>query len=237
MKPSNSKPAAEIVSAIQSLALDPIKVKLMDADEGHGWSREYADRMEVAYKRFLTLLVTHPETTIAPSKEIDKFWHAHILDTMKYAEDCLQVFGYFLHHFPYFGLRGADDAAQLAMAGQDMERLYLQEFGEAMPGADSAYCAAAQPQAAYCAAAKPQAAYCAAAKPQASAAYCAAGMPQSATAYCAAAMPQAKSAYCAAGKPRATTAYCAAAKPQAKTAYCAAAKPDLATRPALAIAA
>ena len=253
MKPSNSKPAAEIVSAIRALDLDPIKVKLMDTDEGQGWSREYADRMEVAYKRFLTLLVTHPETTVAPSKEIDKFWHAHILDTMKYAEDCQQVFGYFLHHFPYFGLRGADDAAQLAQAGQDMERLYLQEFGEAMPGAASAYCAAAKPQAAtaYCAAAKPQAAtaycaaarpqaataYCAAARPQAATAYCAAARPQAASAYCAAALPQAKAAYCAAGKPRAKSSYCAAAKPQAKTAYCAAAKPDLATRPALAVAA
>lgn len=171
---NSSKPVAQIVSAIKALDLDPIKVKLMGTDEGHGWSREYADRMEVAYRRFLTLLVTHPETTVAPSKEIDKFWHAHILDTMKYAEDCQQVFGYFLHHFPYFGLRGADDAAQLAQAGQDMERLYQQEFGEPMPTEASA---------AYCMAAKP--AYCMAAKPKADAAYCMAAKP----AYCMAAKP------------------------------------------------
>ena len=226
MKRSNSsKPVVEIVAAIRALDLDPIKVKLMDAEDGQGWTREYAERMEVAYKRFLTLLVTHPETTVAPSKEIDKFWHAHILDTMKYADDCQRLFGYFLHHFPYFGLRGAEDAAQLAQAGQDMERLYLQEFGEAMPAADTAYRAAAKPQS--------TAAYCAAAKP----AYCAAAKPQSTAAYCAAAKPQSTAAYCAAGKPRATTSYCAAAEPLVKSAYCAAAKPDLATRPALALAA
>lgn len=223
MKPSNSsKPAAAIVAAIRALDLDPIRVKLMDAEDGQGWTREYAERMEVAYKRFLTLLVTHPQTTVAPSKEIDKFWHAHILDTMKYADDCQQVFGYFLHHFPYFGLRGADDAAQLAQAGQDMERLYQEEFGESMPTESAAaYCMAAKPEvkAAYCMAAKP--AYCMAAKPQAKSAYCMAGKPKE------------NSAYCMAAKP----AYCMAAKPQAKSAYCMAAKPDIATRPALALAA
>lgn len=212
MKPSSngSKPAAEIVAAIGALDLDPIKVKLTDTEEGQGWSREYADRMEVAYKRFLTLLVTHPETTVAPSKEIDKFWHAHILDTMKYAEDCQQVFGYFLHHFPYFGLRGEADAAQLAQAGQDMERLYQEEFGEPMPTESAA-------------------AYCMAAKPEVKSAYCMAAKP----AYCMAARPVAKSAYCMAAKP----AYCMAAKPVAKSAYCMAARPDISTRPALALAA
>jgi hypothetical protein len=215
MKPSNSsKPAADIVAAIRALDLDPIKVKLMDAEDGQGWTREYAERMEVAYKRFLTLLVTHPQTTVAPSKEIDKFWHAHILDTMKYADDCQRVFGYFLHHFPYFGLRGADDAAQLAQAGQDMERLYEQEFGESMPTEASA---------AYCMAAKP--AYCMASKPKVEAAYCMAGK------------PEVKSAYCMAAKPDAKSAYCMAAKPKVKSAYCMAAKPDIRTRPALAQAA
>ena len=210
MKPSNSKPAAEIVAAIRALDLDPIKVKLMDAEDGQGWTREYAERMEVAYKRFLTLLVTHPETTVAPSKAIDKFWHAHILDTMKYADDCQNVFGYFLHHFPYFGLRGAEDAAQLAQAGQDMERLYQQEFGESMP---------TEAAAAYCMAAKP--AYCMAAAPATNSAYCMAGKPTVGAAYCMAAKP----------------AYCMAAQPKANAAYCMAAQPDILTRPALAQAA
>lgn len=180
MENRSSKPVAQIVAGIQALDLDPIKVKLMDAEEGQGWTREYADAMEVAYKRFLTLLVKYPETTVAPSKEIDKFWHAHILDTLKYAEDCQQVFGYFLHHFPYFGLRGEADAAQLAQAGEAMERLYREEFGEAMPMA-SAYCFAAKPES--------KSAYCFAAKPQAQSAYCFAAKP----------------AYCFAAKPNVTT--------------------------------
>src|SRR6266850_2907203 len=117
----NSKSVEQTVAAIGALDLEPIKFKLMDKDEGQGWSRQYVEVMAVAYKRFLTLLVTHPETPIAPSTDIDKFWHGHILDTMKYAEDCEQIFGYFLHHFPYFGMRGEEDAAQLADAGQALQ--------------------------------------------------------------------------------------------------------------------
>jgi hypothetical protein len=259
------KTAEEIVTAIAALDLEPIKFKLMDADEGQGWSREYVEQMAVAYKRFLTLLVTHPETAIAPSKDIDKFWHGHILDTMKYAEDCEKVFGYFLHHFPYFGMRGEQDAATLAEAGDSMQRLYEQEFGESMPQ-QAAYCAASKPaycaaatQAAYCAASV-QAAYCAASKPSycaaaVKAAYCAASKPSYCAAavkaaYCAASSQAAycaastKAAYCAASKPSycaaaVEAAYCAASKQANDAAYCAAAgrKLDLSTRPTLALAA
>jgi len=130
---SESKSVEEIVAAIQALDLEPIKFKLMDHEEGQGWSREYVDQMEIAYRRFLTLSVKYPEETIAPSKDVDKFWHGHILDTMKYAEDCQNMFGYFLHHFPYFGMRGKQDAANLAEAGRTTKRLYEQEFGEAVP--------------------------------------------------------------------------------------------------------
>src|SRR5882672_4401302 len=190
------RPVAQVLAAIDRLDLDCIKLKLMDHEEGHGWSREYADQMEIAYRRFLALMSKFPEETIAPTKDIDKFWHGHILDTMKYAEDCERVFGYFLHHFPYFGMRGAEDAAQQAQADKDMHRLYEQEFGEPMPRSQVAYCAAATKatDAAYCAAGKKatDAAYCAASKP----AYCAASKKATDAAYCAASKP----AYCAAGK-------------------------------------
>jgi hypothetical protein len=192
---STGKTAEQIVEAIQALDLDPIKVKLMDPEEGQGWSREYVGQMEIEYKRLLTLSVRYPEETIAPGKDVDKFWHGHILDTMKYAEDCQNVFGYFLHHFPYFGMRGEEDAANLAEAGKTTNRLYEKEFGEA-----------AQTRAAYCAVAKPasEAAYCAVAKPASEAAYCAV----SASAYCAVAK---KAAYCAIAKPANDVAYCAIA--------------------------
>jgi hypothetical protein len=111
--------------------LDPIKVKLMDPEEGQGWTRETVDRVEIAYRRFLYLSTTHPEESICPSKEIDLFWHQHILDTRKYAEDCQVFFGYFLHHFPYFGMRGPEDAEALKAGFSRTAELYESFFGEA----------------------------------------------------------------------------------------------------------
>ncbi len=172
-----SKPVAHTVAAIQALDLDPIKLKLMDAEEGQGWSREYADRMEVAYKRFLTLLVKFPDETIAPTKDVDKFWHGHILDTLKYAEDCENLFGYFLHHFPYFGMRGEQDAAALRAASERMHEMYEREFGETMPN-DAAFCVKAQ--SAFCV--RSDSAFCVKAK---SAAFCVKAQP----AFCVKAKP------------------------------------------------
>jgi hypothetical protein len=141
---SQKKTAEQMVEAIFALDLDPIKLKLMDKTEGHGWTREQADRNELEYKRFLALLAKYPDQSIAPATEVDKFWHGHILDTMKYAEDCDNVFGYFLHHFPYFGMRGEKDAANLVSAFMNMQRLREQEFGNEnqVAAQETAWCAA-----------------------------------------------------------------------------------------------
>ena len=138
---SLSKTSEQMVEAIFALNLDPIKMKLMDAKEGQGWTSAQADFYEQEYKRFLALLAKFPDDVIAPNTSVDKFWHAHILDTVKYAQDCENVFGYFLHHYPYFGLRGEQDAANLAEAAVRMRHLYEQEFGTAnTPAAGASWC-------------------------------------------------------------------------------------------------
>ena len=114
---------------IAALDLDPIKVKLMHAQSGEGWSREKADAVELEYRRFLFLMKKFPEAASAPLFDVDTFWHYHILDTLKYMEDCDAVFGHYLHHFPYLGLRGEDDEAAHELAGERMKELYEQTFG------------------------------------------------------------------------------------------------------------
>src|SRR6266581_3211355 len=207
-----------VIAAIQALDLDPIKFKLMDPEEGQGWSREYVNQMAIAYKRFLTLSVKYPEETIAPSKDVDKFWHGHILDTMKYAEDCQNVFGYFLHHFPYFGMRGEEDAANLAEAGRTTQRLYEQEFGKTNPSRPS-MCAVAVT--------KDAPAMCAVAI-QSKPAMCAVAVTKDAPAMCAVAI-QSKPAMCAVAVTKDAAAMCAVAI-QSKPAMCAVAvtKDDIA---------
>jgi hypothetical protein len=120
----------EEFSVIEALDLDPIKVKLMHEESGEGWSLEYANAVEFEYRRFLYLMKKFPNEQTAPLFDVDVFWHFHILDTMKYAVDCEQVFGYFLHHFPYIGLRGEEDVEAHHRVGERMRELYEETFGE-----------------------------------------------------------------------------------------------------------
>lgn len=119
---------------IDGLDLEPIKVKLMDKEEGLGWSLEQCDNAEKHYKRFLYLCKKYPTSALVPIGDIDSFWHQHILDTKKYADDCDKVFGYFLHHFPYFGLRGEEDAAELNRAAAATSEIFEKEYSESPLG-------------------------------------------------------------------------------------------------------
>ncbi len=57
-------------------------------------------------------------------------WHAHILDTMAYHKDCQYLFGRYIHHYPYFGVRSEEDRENLEKAYSNTQKLYLIEFGE-----------------------------------------------------------------------------------------------------------
>jgi hypothetical protein len=116
-----------VESGIASLDLEPIKFKLV---KEHGYAEKDVGILEKWYKRFLLLTFIHKERPIVVSEAIDAFWHQHILDTRKYAQDCETAFGDFLHHFPYFGLRGDDDQKALRSAYRATLDLMRDEFGE-----------------------------------------------------------------------------------------------------------
>jgi len=113
--------------------LNPIKFKLIYSDEGPSWSLDFCNLLEKEYRRFLALSKFYPSKTIVPSKIIDEFWHAHILDTRKYAQDCEDYFGNFLHHFPYLGMRSEEDAEILKTVWSETKEIYQLVFNEPMP--------------------------------------------------------------------------------------------------------
>lgn len=115
---------------ISNLDLEPIMVKVMDKEEGLGWSFDFTKKVAEEYKKYLALCLEYPNEALVPSSYIDDFWHYHILDTLKYQEDCQNVFGYFLHHFPYFGMRGKEDEDNLKTAWKDSCAIYEKHFGE-----------------------------------------------------------------------------------------------------------
>jgi hypothetical protein len=139
----------DLFKAVMQLDLEPIKMKLMHVESGEGWSLEKANAVEKEYRRFLCLMKMYPEEDTAPLVDVDTFWHYHILDTMKYAKDCEQAFGYFLHHYPYVGMRGEDDEQFRLESGNRMRDLYEATFGDAYPGTEAE--AAAGNETAWCA--------------------------------------------------------------------------------------
>lgn len=119
---------------INAIDFTMVKLKIQDQEEGLGWTASQCDEAEKDYKKFLALKRTYPGKEIVPNKQVDLFWHQHILDTVKYADDCQEIFGYFMHHFPYFGMKDEQDMQNLVNAFEETKDLYLLHFAESFTG-------------------------------------------------------------------------------------------------------
>src|SRR6266513_1908500 len=192
-----NRPVEQVMAAIRALDLEPIKLRVMDPELGEGWTREYAESIERAYKNYLIVLVKHPEDIeeIVVSKDVDEFWHTHILHTMKYTEDCERVFGTYLHHNPELGERTQAVLDKKAVLAEKTRLLYQQEFGvqgEAANFENAAFCGAAikAGTAAFCGGAvkAESAAFCGAAVRAENAAFCGAAVKAESAAFCGAAV-------------------------------------------------
>ena len=135
-----TRPVERVIAAIQALDLESVKVRVTDPELGEGWTREYADSIEVAYKNYLTTLAKYQDAVedILLSKDVDEFWHTHILHTMKYMDDCEKVFGRYLHHTPK---TRAEKSA--AMCGAAIQAKDAAMCGAAIRAENAAMCGAA----------------------------------------------------------------------------------------------
>ncbi len=126
-----TKPVDEVISAIQMLNLESVKLRVMDPELGEGWTRDYAESVEAAYKRYLVMQVKYPDDAgdILLSKDVDEFWHTHILQTIKYSDDCEMVFGAYLHHTPHVGERSQALMEKRVRLAEKTRQLYELEFG------------------------------------------------------------------------------------------------------------
>ena len=100
-----------------------------------GWLRTDAEKTCKLYRNYLFLNKKFGSKIekFSPSIEIDEFWHYHILDTKKYHDDCINIFGSYLHHEPTYPGRNGDDEktpVKLRSAFNDVQFLHFQEYGE-----------------------------------------------------------------------------------------------------------
>jgi len=114
--------------AVKHLNFERLKHKNTQGDEAILTPEEW-NISEREYRRFLALKVIHPDTALVPSKQVDAIWHAHILDTRAYREDCQAMFGRFMDHYPYFGINGEEDYKMLQEAFFETIDLYEAQFG------------------------------------------------------------------------------------------------------------
>jgi hypothetical protein len=75
------------------LAIDDI-VEQVRAEQG--WSADAAEGHRRAYIAFLS----NPATRGRPDVAVDAIWHAHILWTRRYRQDCEALVGHFIDHEP-----------------------------------------------------------------------------------------------------------------------------------------
>lgn len=123
--------SAEALGRIDALLdLTMVRRKLAEPEEGEGLASAELDKMETEYRRFLALRLALPNAPIVPCKLVDEMWHRHILDTASYRADCDAIFGRFLDHYPYFGMRDEQDAQALLDAYTETLDCYRQAFGE-----------------------------------------------------------------------------------------------------------
>lgn len=122
--------AMEMVNRID---LSPINRKLQYEDPDR-WTDQAIAEAEANYRRFLALNKLHPSESLVVNEILDNYWHQHILDTRKYAADCQKVFGFFLHHYPYFGINGEEDRQRNLEGFAYTQQIWEETFGESLTG-------------------------------------------------------------------------------------------------------
>jgi hypothetical protein len=113
---------------LNDVDFSPIASKLIDTEHGEGLTIEQATAAIEDYRRFLFLIYIYPDRIIVPTRIVDLTWHHHILDTQKYEVDCMEVFNYFVHHFPYFGMMGDEDKQASDAAFEETRELWNRHF-------------------------------------------------------------------------------------------------------------
>ena len=142
----NRLPLEQVRSFIDDLDFGPVFDKLVRTDVPTPYSLPWDPAAAVhaihRYRNFLFLWRKYKyesEETVdirmPPPPDVDEVWHAHILDTRRYARDCVKLFGTFHHHYPYFGIDGDRkemDMEEILAALDPVRELYEKEFSEPM---------------------------------------------------------------------------------------------------------
>lgn len=111
------------------LSVDLLVASYRSASFPQDWSREARERELARYVRFLLLSAKSPGHRATPTREIDEFWHLHMLQPVAYYRDCQRIFGRLFDHDGGFGT-GPGELPILQAAFREFAKRWLAEYGE-----------------------------------------------------------------------------------------------------------
>jgi hypothetical protein len=93
------------------------------------WSNDQRQRSLGRYEKWLRLKQLHPRSPLAPTRDIDLFWHLHMLAPVAYYRDCKRLFGRLIDHDGGFG-KGEGELPILQAVFERTAAWWEQEYGE-----------------------------------------------------------------------------------------------------------
>ena len=92
-----------VVERANNPSFDLTRVIARVARENPTWDGARLQDAEEGYRAFLSQAKIFPKLPNKPTADVDCVWHAHILFTKQYHEDCVSYFGFYYHHEPESG--------------------------------------------------------------------------------------------------------------------------------------
>jgi hypothetical protein len=79
----------------------PRNVRRRLAEQQPQWTPKHLDLVERGFRQFFLACARSGRQRVAmPSRAVDAYWHAFLVDTQGYADWCERTLGRFLHHLP-----------------------------------------------------------------------------------------------------------------------------------------
>jgi hypothetical protein len=129
MLTSLSSPGPSPFSTTVEVSADLIEASFRSDDFPKDWTLEQRTKSYERYLKWLGLKLKNPSVRLAPTRDIDLFWHLHMLAPVAYHRDCMRSFGRLLDHDGGFG-KGPGELPELQAAFERTAFLWEREYQE-----------------------------------------------------------------------------------------------------------
>lgn len=110
-------------------SVDLLKASYRSDTFPEDWTDEQRVRAHSRYCKWLGLKLLHPTARMAPTRDIDLFWHLHMLAPVAYFNDCMRWFGKVLDHDGGFG-KGEGELPELKRVFEQTATRWEATYGE-----------------------------------------------------------------------------------------------------------